>query len=346
MIRQRIIFTLLLLSIFCTSCTKNGLAKFNNSQNSEASDNSKKIQEELVKPNTPIPTFTRVSSTNTPLGNENEKDFLAFNPTIEIYSKDLTKEFSGKGSNLIGEIKTITNSVKDYFKKDSIQRGAISITQIKLFKISDTPDFYVTVKKENGRWSYEGFSLFLFSDNKLIFLNLGEEPYIQINFTRIKGFMNPFVEVYNSTHMGNGSLTIYELNKHIPEEVIHSIGVDNHWELREMNEYGKVNGWDKSYCKDQRISTILRGGKTKVTYSDLNYDGIEDIVIDGYYDTYIHNPKLDIDSMFDPDKNKKIASTYIKNCYIYNKDSHLFEFSKVKSIEKDVYKYIPTIKKN
>jgi hypothetical protein len=74
----------------------------------------------------------------------------------------------------------------------------------------------------------------------------------------LRGFVNPLIEVLDSSHRGNGSLFLYEL-------------VDNHARLLlKTCAVDFEHDWE-----------VLQGGVLERSYCDLNFDGYTDVVLYG-----------------------------------------------------------------
>lgn len=79
---------------------------------------------------------------------------------------------------------------------------------------------------------------------------------------KVEGYPNPLIEVFDSSHMGNGSFNLFELKG---RRLIHLFST-------------------RAY--DAHGDTVFRGGKLNATYIDLNADGAVDIVLSGIVDFY------------------------------------------------------------
>ena len=108
---------------------------------------------------------------------------------------------------------------------------------------------------------------------------------------RLAGFPDPFVEVFWSSHMGNGAIYLYELQGRRLRKVLDATAVDAHW----------------------GDGSVFRGGKLRTVYQDVNGDGHVDVVLVGMLDEMVR------------DTDEILASHAISREFVWKSETRVFE---------------------
>ncbi len=107
----------------------------------------------------------------------------------------------------------------------------------------------------------------------------------------LTGFIAPIVEVYGMTHMGNGNLYLYELQNRKLVLLLKTRAVDDHW----------------------GDGSIFRDGRLLPEYTDLNGDGVTELVLKGEIEER------------EEKGNQLVSSRPCQKVFLWNKDRHQFE---------------------
>jgi hypothetical protein len=86
-----------------------------------------------------------------------------------------------------------------------------------------------------------------------------EQSLLSIRAFSLRGHVHPCVEILGKTHMGNGSLYLYELTAEKPRLLLETACIDFH-----------VSDWE-----------VLENGALERSYIDLNLDGADDVLLVG-----------------------------------------------------------------
>lgn len=112
---------------------------------------------------------------------------------------------------------------------------------------------------QEGWWG--GVCFLRASGQRLDFFELTEpteQSMHTIRTVNLRGFPLPVVEVLGKTHMGNGSLYLYELHEEKPRLLLDTCAVDFHQDL-----------------------DVLSNGVLERAYCDINVDGFDDLLLTG-----------------------------------------------------------------
>ena len=101
-----------------------------------------------------------------------------------------------------------------------------------------------------------------------------ENSILSARWMRLKGFVEPILEVYGETHVGNGALYLYKLNTDILSLIFQTVAVDKDYDTRWHPEHYQKYGFGA--CGE-----VYTDGKLSATYHDINNDGISDIELIG-----------------------------------------------------------------
>ncbi|MDD4476731.1 MAG: hypothetical protein PHY40_01070 [Patescibacteria group bacterium] len=139
----------------------------------------------------------------------------------------------------------------------------------------------------------------------------GEQAILSARFISLEGFGNPLVEIYGLTHVGHGSLYIYEIKNDklnlLFETHAVDINPDIKWSPDNFKKYGYGN------CGE-----IFSNDKLASEYKDTNKDGNSDLILSGtkkiiceIRDEYLKNTS-----------EITVSSAQINNKILWNKNEH------------------------
>ena len=134
---------------------------------------------------------------------------------------------------------------------------------IEVFPVPDASEFCLAICDHQLRW-WGIFGLYRLEEGHVVWqASCEEKPTEQsvhwLRGLKLAGFTRPIIEVYGQTHMGNGSLYLYELRDQTLVLLLQTRAVDSH-----------VN--DHETFQDDRLMA---------EYADLNGDGFADLLLKG-----------------------------------------------------------------
>ena len=183
--------------------------------------------------------------------------------------------------------------------------GALDVTleRVELSRFEEDADLYVALFDWQARW-WGDFVVFCAADGELRWtavVSEEDEPAANYGVSargfRLPGFPDPLVEVFWSSHMGNGSLYLYEVRDRSLHLLLETTAVDNHW------------GGD---------GCIFRGGTLSASYQDVDGDGLSDLTLSGFMD------RLTLDADGDPAGGVS-ASVPVRQTFLWKADRRTFE---------------------
>ncbi|MGE5417001.1 MAG: hypothetical protein ACM3UZ_09590 [Acidobacteriota bacterium] len=174
-------------------------------------------------------------------------------------------------------------SETEILTKELVKREKLySADAVHLYKYPDD-NIYVAVIENQKDW-WEFVYLCYMKDGKVASIKLLASPdddagydILSLRFAKLKGFNNSLIEIYNKTHMGNGSFYLYELNSGKPNLILDTFAVDYNYE---------GSGYYKGDVFQYNISTLIKNEKLDVQYRDMNNDGYDDVILTGIVEYY------------------------------------------------------------
>ena len=148
-----------------------------------------------------------------------------------------------------------------------------------------------------------------------------EQSIYEFCFVDIKGIVSPVVEVYGSTHIGNGNLYLYEIEDKQVKLILEVSAVDSYYDS--IYQPDNLERFGYSYCGE-----IFRNKKLKSDYQDLNNDNIAEVILSGWLDFYcedIEKKNYEKIKNYKQDELIKISEREIKLIFQWNEEAGMFE---------------------
>ena len=142
-----------------------------------------------------------------------------------------------------------------------------------------------------------------------------EQSILSARFIDLDGFQRPIIEVYGKTHMGNGSLYLYEIKDDALFLIFKTVAVDFYDESK----------WDPENYQKYGYSTcgqIYEDGKLSVAYSDMNKDGMSDVVLTGKINVVCEGKTRT--ENFIKDTNIKVSEMPVNRIYLWDEKNQVF----------------------
>lgn len=141
------------------------------------------------------------------------------------------------------------------------------LRRVEVVTVPGESNVFVALFDTEPKW-FGRFACFAVSDGAVTWVaDIDQEPDApameSVAALRLPGFDHPIVEILSCTHMGNGSVYVYELRSRRLRLLLETRAVDWH----------SADG------------TVFRGGILNRSYSDVDGDGISDIVLEGLEDS-------------------------------------------------------------
>jgi len=156
---------------------------------------------------------------------------------------------------------------------DSVQRAAFAedpehpLERVEVSAIEGETGIYVAIRDTQPRW-WGDFICFKYDRGRIEWVAgssaVAEQSILEVRGFKLPGFSWPFVEVFGTTHMGNGSCYLYELRDNALRLVLQTRAVDSH--ASDLN--------------------VIRGGRLTANYRELDGDGRPDVEFLGVVDEY------------------------------------------------------------
>ncbi len=166
-------------------------------------------------------------------------------------------------------INVISNSLSPYDR--------LFIDDIEAEYYSDHSLFWSIISREKDWWEdlhvgrkQGGVIQWLKIEKKPI-----EQSILSVRFVRVGGFENPILEVYGETHVGNGTLYLYEIRNTDVRQLVSVPGVVDSYPDGAMNPEN-VEKYGYMQC-----GPIFKNGALNSEYKDLNNDELNDVYLSG-----------------------------------------------------------------
>lgn len=134
-----------------------------------------------------------------------------------------------------------------------------------------------------------------------------------------------FIEFYSSSHQGNGTTMLWNINTKKVEYEFERLTVDNHLEgyvgSKIVKKYNLTNLYEDG---GGDYSFLYEGGKLSSEYKDINGDGKDDVIFCG------------VRKLVESNYEEPIALFYIKDVHLYDTDKDKFVYNKKLSQEKEL----------
>ncbi|MEK7607691.1 MAG: hypothetical protein AAB484_02075 [Patescibacteria group bacterium] len=202
---------------------------------------------------------------------------------------------------------SIWNSLDTYQKtrvEDMVEDIEIEHSQVK-------PSLFAAVIVRDLDW-WEDLKLGTWDGGRLKWLKIEEEPteqsILSFRFIKLTGFTNPLLEVYGSTHVGNGNLYLYEIKGKTAHLIFKERAVDSYPDGRQSKEDFEKYGY-------YGCGEIYRGGKLAVIY-EINPDRTVKVKLSGIQDVYCEDGRDDPDTFYYESSEIKVAEIPIEKQFI------------------------------
>jgi hypothetical protein len=181
-------------------------------------------------------------------------------------------------------LKTFRNVNKDPLKsaifRTFTEDDQSEIEDIELFPY-DSSLFVAIIAYEKDWW--EEFKIGEFQNGKIKWLEIKNWPkddYIEnsilsARWMHLKGISTPVLEVFGITHMGNGEMYLFKVEKNQYSLLFKETAVRGFWPTGETSE-GNLKKYGYENCEE-----TFKDGKLSAEYPDLNDDGVSDVVLIG-----------------------------------------------------------------
>ncbi len=182
-------------------------------------------------------------------------------------------------------------------------------------KQSGDKKYNFLLEKEDNNWECELYYIECDADNNFVKVTAcggGNKDLFTLDIVNLSG--ENYAAVANATHMGNGNLELYPLDKESSRHYSIDGVIDNHYESMALVD---DNGYD--YSKSQ----VYYDGRLNVEYTDVNKDGYTDIVLSGIILEYEAYPGEESVNTY----GKLTDSQNCKRTYLYNSSRKQFEQS-------------------
>jgi hypothetical protein len=148
--------------------------------------------------------------------------------------------------------------------------STVELERVKVRAVEATNDLYVAICDTQREWWGE-FRCLQYRAGKVTWTASyadesaapTEQSIRSARGFRLPDFEGALVEVFGTTHMGNGNYYLYELRAKKLHLLVTTVAVDSHDDGR-----------------------VIRGGALKAEYHDVNADGRVDIILSGTIDYY------------------------------------------------------------
>jgi hypothetical protein len=149
-----------------------------------------------------------------------------------------------------------------------------AFVRVEVFPVPGEKDLYVAIE-DTWAHGFGTFACFKYERGRFLWFAgvsdaPGEQSILEVRGVRLPGFPHPFVEVFGTTHMGNGDCYLYALEAENLRLVLKTRAVDNH--------------------QDQNL---IRGPHLTVDYRDLNGDGYADVEFTGIVEEYSEDARIE-----------------------------------------------------
>ncbi len=136
--------------------------------------------------------------------------------------------------------------------------------------------FLAIVEWEKDWW--EELKVGKFENGNIAWFNINNPPteasIVSARFIKVVGIFSPVLEVFATTHMGNGYMYLYKMKENKLYLFFDTYAVDSHnedtWRPEGYPKYGYNS------CGE-----VYEGGRLMPTYRDINGDGVSDVILKG-----------------------------------------------------------------
>lgn len=189
-------------------------------------------------------------------------------------------------------------------------RSAAYREEIEVIRDEHSP-FILAYESDDKNWS-EWVGLGFVKVNKIEWLDdydLNSQlanGILSARFVKLAGFPESVLEVFDTTHMGNGSIHLYSLNQNTRQirPIFEACAVDNyHDHIWNPDGYPELGGDWKGDC-----SVYYKNGRLQSQYKDVNNDGVDDVILTGTQQIFCSRNGHDADELV---KEKDIYEEYI-----------------------------------
>lgn len=162
-------------------------------------------------------------------------------------------------------------------------RSAVYREGIDVLRDENSP-FVLAYESDDENWS-EWVGLGFIDANKIEWLddhdlnNQLANGILSAQFIKLEGFTESILEVFDTTHMGNGSIHLYSFNQNTKQirPLFQACAVDNYHDTRQDPKgYPELGGGWWGSC-----SVYYKDGRLEAKYKDVNSDGVDDVVLTG-----------------------------------------------------------------
>ena len=214
-----------------------------------------------------------------------------------------------------------TNTKPNNELYDTLNRIFLQTNDLSVFKISTDneafEDFIVRAKEWQSSWA-DGLWLVRFEREKIVRKDeIRSKADIIDKFDYINISQGSFIEIFNSSHQGNGStILVSQDNLTTPKYEFSVNTVDRHWEGQSrLIAEDDPNFPELIKGKEYMFNYVYVGDMLESKYVDVNNDGYTDVIFSGYQELHINDmPLIDFEITQPPNH-----LFYVKWVYLYDK---------------------------
>ena len=178
------------------------------------------------------------------------------------------------------------------------------LQNVRIIPCKASPELFIAVLVTENHW-WETVRIVRFKNHQIVWqASMDTLPEAQSIYAArqisLPGFPDPFIEVFDMSHMGNGFYYLYSLHGSHAGLMLRTRAVD-----RNMDRAEKVG--DSVGC-----SQVDKNDSLNPSYSDINHDGYADIRLTGLVMTFAQDDKT------------LLRQRPIQKVFLYNKKRNRF----------------------
>lgn len=214
-------------------------------------------------------------------------------------------------------------SIKEQILINEDKKTSVKLEGVEVQLNQKDPALFFSILEWRKDW-WEKLKVGRIEEGNITWINILEPPsekyILSARFVNLKGFNNSILEVYGKTHMGYGSLYLYEIKDKEVKLLLKTPAVDSKdddiWSPDNYEKYGF------SICGE-----VFTSGQLFSDYQDLNNDKIDDIILSGQKEILCDKVDENKNSMaYLNFSGIKVASANIKKIFLWdNKTERYFE---------------------
>ncbi len=208
------------------------------------------------------------------------------------------------------------NNLRDKVLNSYGEKDRNEIEDIEIYRPYDSQLFVAIIEDEKDWWEY--FKIGKVENGKIKWLELKNWPkgeymensILSTRWVKLKGFKEPILEVYGTTHMGNGDIYLLKVDNDEYSLIFKTSAVQSvyfRWAPENYKKYGYGT-----------CSESPRGGSFLADYSDINNDGFSDILLNGTIDIVCEKEQANMDGEY---PKIKISKYPVEFTYLWDNNS-------------------------